>query len=358
MEFVDQSIKISNQEITLDIFYLTSLLLNYDVSERINNLYSKKKNFVSKFLNYINKQEDNINYKIDEKQVIIKLLEDISINTIYPLELLLNKLFEYMLWKNINFCEIATVFFEKINMNVEDENEVEEKFKNYFDIIKKREVKFKPYDYNQIITKIEILLNNKLINLSYDKEKDKKKVLHRGQPLPDILKGRPQLKWKYCKYDGCNEQFTRTTDLVCHLLRNNVYTRGYHSSHEDGVEITGLTPEKVLEKNIVHCPSLMCENNNFLCPEELIKHLQILGIKPFWQPGMVFPKEYNKIEKFIEKPKNMYLVTECLICFENPVEILINKCGHQVYCIDCLIKANKSNCPVCRGKADIFYPYA
>ena len=49
----------------------------------------------------------------------------------------------------------------------------------------------------------------------------------------------------------------------------------------------------------------MCENNNFLCPEELIKHLQILGIKPFWQPGMIFPKEYNKIEKFTENPKNI-----------------------------------------------------
>ena len=49
MEFVDQSIKISNQEINIDIFYVTSLLLNYDISERINNLYSKKKNLVTNF---------------------------------------------------------------------------------------------------------------------------------------------------------------------------------------------------------------------------------------------------------------------------------------------------------------------
>jgi hypothetical protein len=102
----------------------------------------------------------------------------------------------------------------------------------------------------------------------------------------------------------------------------------------------------------------MCEIKNFTSPQELIQHLQLLGIEPFWKPGMTFCIESSKRKILEIDPDQKYIENTCVICLENPGEIIINKCGHQVYCVECVGKANKINCPICRGKFDMFLPYA
>lgn len=77
------------------------------------------------------------------------------------------------------------------------------------------------------------------------------------------------------------------------------------------------------------------------------------------------PKSYKNtqsiklIKKFNETNSHKIFTLEtCPIYLENKAEIIINKCGHQVYCIECLAKSNKTNCPMYRGSVDMFFSYA
>jgi len=36
----------------------------------------------------------------------------------------------------------------------------------------------------------------------------------------------------------------------------------------------------------------------------------------------------------------------CKVCFENPINCVLLKCGHMVVCVDC--GTNIKNCPICR----------
>lgn len=153
-------------------------------------------------------------------------------------------------------------------------------------------------------------------------------------------------------------------------MLNNVYTKGYHLSHEEAIRLNNLIPEKVLEQNIIKCPSWMCETKDFNSPEQLVSHLQVLGIKPFWYVRLVLNKKNDNINIIKNSTNKIYNSDTCLMCLENnSVNIIINKCGHQVYCMECVRKLItnchkneqsliKSNCPICRCKIDYFYPYA
>ena len=322
------------KNITLDTFYLTSLLLNYDISDKI--------------------YESTESNEIKNLKIVRRLLNGILEDKKYNMELKLNKFFEFILWKNINQDEMIKIFCKKLNLDLVGENLEESKLsiEKYLKIIEERKITFKQYIHDEVYRKVNKIISTGIIKLNNDD------VLHTGQPLPDPVMGRPQLNWGYCQYDGCKKSFTNFSGLVSHLIQCNAYTQGYHKSHEQGVNYNNLTEEKVMSSNITKCPSWMCEIKNFGSPQELIQHLQILGIKPFWKQGMIFCIESSKRKILEIEPDKKYINNTCVLCLDNPGEIIINKCGHQVYCIDCVVKANKINCPICRGKVDMFMPYA
>jgi hypothetical protein len=333
---INTNIKLPNQ-ISLDTFYLTSLLLNYDISDQVYK-----------------SDEPNESDEIRNLKVVRRLLNIVLENKKYNMELLLNKFFEFVLWKNINQDQMIKMFCKKLNLDLDDENLEESKssIEKYLKIIGERKITFKLYDYDEVYKKVNKILSTGIIKLNNDD------VSHTGQPIPDPIKGRPQLDWGFCQYDGCKKSFSNCSGLVSHLIKCNVYTQGYHTSHEHGVNYNNLTIDKVINSNITKCPSWMCEIKNFGTAQELVQHLQLLGIKPFWKQGMTFCIESSKRKILEIDPDKKYINDTCVLCLDNPAEIIINKCGHQVYCIDCVCKANKINCPICRGKVDMFLPYA
>jgi hypothetical protein len=329
--------------------------LNYDIGTKLypnDNTTNNPLEITKPNQNLI--LEEKLKY-INNLKIIKRLLNLILADTKYYIELKLNKFFEYILWKKINISDIVIILSKKLNINI-DSNENLEQSKNsigkYLEIIKDRIVIFKCYNHDEIYKKIIKLLLCKIIKLKGDN------ITHTYQQLPDPVKGRPRLDWGFCQYDGCKKSFSNCSALVTHLIECNVYTRGYHTSHEQAVNYNSLTEDKILNLNTTKCPSWMCETKNFASAQELIQHLQLLGIKPFWKTGMTFCVESSK-KKILEiEPDKKYFNDTCVLCLDNPGEIIINNCGHQVYCVECVKKANKINCPICRGKVDLFLPYA
>ena len=327
------------ETINLDTFYLTGLLLNYNVGGKI----IPKSELIS--------PEQRV------KLILEKILEMIVNDRKYPKELLISKFFEYALWKKISFDELFELVESKLvksNLSEKTNYTMEEdsinKFSEYLNFISKKDIRFIPFVHQEVYSKIKKILSNRAVKLGIETE-------HKGQPLPDPELGRPKLSWGYCQYSSCREHFSNPTELVNHLVTNNVYTQGFHLSHEESVEYNGLTPNQVILKNITKCPSWVCNTKTFDSPQSLIEHLKILGIKPFWQKGMVITPEIEKIN-LINETKKIFTSNSCTLCLDKTNEIIINRCGHQVYCVDCLNSANKFICPICRGNVDYFYPYA
>lgn len=353
--------KIPNN-ITFLTFYVTAFLLNYDVSNKLlgntktndydfdpNSNSNYMKNFDIVKLDQNNENENNLKIM---KRLLKLILEDKK----YNMEIKLNKFFEYVLCKKINVPDVVIILCKKLNLDQDNEENLlqsENHIMSYLDIINERKIIFKEYNHDEIYKKINKLLSIGIIKLKKDND-----IIHSGQPLPDPINGRPQLNWGFCQYDKCKKSFSDCSSLIEHLVKNNAYTQGYHSSHEEGVRYNLLDESKVIKNNISKCPSWMCEIKNFASPEELIQHLQLLGIKPFWKQGMSFCIESSQKKILSIEPNKKYISENCVLCLENKPEIIINRCGHQIYCIDCIAKSNKINCPICRGKVDMFLPYA
>lgn len=171
---------------------------------------------------------------------------------------------------------------------------------------------------------------------------------HTWYPLPDPIKGRPSLEWKYCAHDGCDKTFTSCTGLVNHLKHYDCYAPGYHVQHEQAVWSAQLTPEKVLKQKMTKCPSIVCRLFMFKSPEELCDHLMFMGIAPFWKPGMIIkPPEQTVLQTQIQ---SIYFEEECIICTDNQPSVLFLPCNHCIMCFNCCDGISKVNkCPKCRG---------
>lgn len=196
---------------------------------------------------------------------------------------------------------------------------------------------------NTIITKICNLANSyKYIEPT---NQDAKKI-HENQPLPHPELGRPRLEYLTCLHEDCNRTFNSQDGLINHLSQCNAYTYGFHKWHEYSVYYTNLTPEKVMEKQITKCPSMTCRESKFNTPEELCKHLQYLGIEPFWQKGMKLTYKKDKVENI--KIGTLYIGDECIICGEDDLKpsVVFQPCNHAVLCVGCYQTMNK--CPICR----------
>lgn len=196
------------------------------------------------------------------------------------------------------------------------------------------------------LTKLKYIFNN-------DSSKD---ILHVGQPLPDPNNGRPYINWKICKYEGCGKIFYNEDSLIKHLENNNCYTPRFHKIHEEIVYFNGLTPDKIIEKNLKNCPAYICKNNNFNNPEDLIKHFKILGIPPFWKQGDEIETS-NKIKINYELKGNLFDTEDCVICFENKTDLICDPCLHKVYCNECYNINYIKKCPICRENILRVYPF-
>jgi len=60
----------------------------------------------------------------------------------------------------------------------------------------------------------------------------------------------------------------------------------------------------------------------------------------------------NESETANTTPANIVIKSECSICLENPINILILPCKHAATCSTCLKEIREKNnlCPICRGK--------
>jgi len=318
--YYDKLINMLKDGVSLDYCYLLSFLLNYDILSK---------------------------YDGD----LVKLLKAISVNKQLPTNLLMTKFFEYIVFKKI---EIEFVYGM---LNVGDEIEAKNSVKQFIDLIESKItnsdlISFKEFDRSICWRLIENIIGDVVPVINSDE------ILHYGQPLPDSDLGRPHLMWCKCQHADCGKMFKKASDLVAHLVKNNVYTQGYHLEHENAVKRLDLTTEKVIEEKMFRCPSTMC---NFISenPQQLIDHFQQLGIEPFWKVGMKIEPQTSLIcgMDLIHKAPKIFASNNCVICMDEVAQILINNCGHHVYCLGCFKICDKNRCPICRNKVDKFWPY-
>lgn len=333
----------SSTSTQIDTLYIVGFMLNYDIIGQ---------------------------GKISNFDKLLDLIRDCDPDLIKP-DLLVAKFFEYTQWKGINPNDAYEIFvnnFEatyKMSQTVVSLEPVEQ-FTGFLQLHGDKPIVFKPFDLNEVRTKVNYLLNNNLLGKKKSTtSKEEKNVPHDGLPIPDPELGRPHLQWRKCYFQNCGKEFNSPAELVNHLTKCNAYTQGYHWAHEEALYCI-VGPDYVRQNNLTKCPSYACNKKSFDTPEGLIAHYQELGIEPFWQKGMCQlvdnndvslnnPAEYKRIMCSVPK---LFVTEFCMICLDNPVEFILDKCRHHVYCFDCLKTCNKDTCPVCRTKIDKFIPYA
>ena len=182
---------------------------------------------------------------------------------------------------------------------------------------------------------------------------------HKEQPLPDPIKGRPYIDWKECYHEGCHKKFTYDHQLIEHLKQVGAYTQGYHKIHQEYIWFNNFTPEKVLLNKITKCPVWIC-NKNLNGTEQVIEHFQRLGLEPFWQEGMDFSTK-TQTEYPFNKDLKIYNIENCIVCLDNIPNLILDKCMHCCYCIDCFLSSTNASwikkCPICKTFYDKVYPY-
>lgn len=194
--------------------------------------------------------------------------------------------------------------------------------------------------------------------------------IHGKYPLVDPDNGRVHLEWLVCYHENCMKLCSSISQLTHHLKEHGCLTHHFHRKHELAIEKISLTPEKILLNNITCCPSPICDIGNFNSSEELIKHLTLLGIKPFWQKGIDVRDLYNnKITENLEQTnkykqytqytlvKPIFRNEECVCCVESKPQIVFFPCKHSNLCIKCYKLLDKKICPECRKDITKYLPY-
>jgi len=268
-----------------------------------------------------------------------------------PIQIFLKKLIERLVTEhNSNKDEIIKILQEQMNLNIPAEGITY--ITNLIDLIEPIEIK----DRNTLTeNKFKNLMSsfNNLTSLSMQNCK------HKEQPLPDPIKGRPYIDWKECYHEGCHKKFTYDHQLVEHLNQVGAYTQGYHKIHQEYIWYHKFTPEKVLLKNITKCPVWIC-NKNLNGTQQVIEHFQRLGLEPFWEEGMDFSTK-TQTEYLFNKDLKIYNIENCIVCLDNKPNLILDKCMHCCYCIDCFLSSTNATwikkCPVCNTFYDKVYPY-
>lgn len=210
--------------------------------------------------------------------------------------------------------------------------------------------------------------------IAHEQEIIKKKPTdanHANYPLVDPIRGRPKIDWCVCYHENCMKWCVTEKHLLHHLKEHECLTHHFHKKHETAVEMLSLTPEKILANNIIHCPSPICDVGKFKSPQELIRHLTLLGIPPFWKHGMdvrnlgefetfethIYKELENKTYPQFTLTKPIYRSEFCVCCCETKPQIVFLSCKHSNLCIDCYHKLPTKKCPECRMDVSECLPY-
>ena len=278
-------------------------------------------------------------------------------NSSIPPDLLLIKLFEYIIYKGKTIDDLYQMLSGDIS-DFNKMNEDTESIQKFMKIISDRHPTFIPYD-EKVCDQLGSLFQIKNIK--------KDNVEHSGQPCVDPMKGRPHLNWNRCCYPKCGKTFQTAMSLVNHLISCNSYSQGYHFWHEIAVNETFITPEYVLEKKLTVCPSYACNHKDFASPEELIDHLIKLGIEPCWKQGTIinYDETINDKRSLLYTIPKLFCIDDCVLCLSEKPQVIMSNCRHNAYCLECYKtvceqKGTNTNhvCPMCKCNVDTYYPFA
>jgi hypothetical protein len=198
----------------------------------------------------------------------------------------------------------------------------------------------------------------------YERRGITKYTIHTGYPDVDPIKGRARIGWCICYHRRCKRIFKNGEELVEHLQFSGCYKYNFHKLHETAINEQKLTPEIVLQKDIKHCPSPICDRHDFNTPKELIKHFILLGIEPFWRKGntttesiaLLDIKEEKNIQE-IKIQKEIFRRDVCIACLDIIPEIISFPCRHSTLCINCYKTLTVKKCPECRKEIEKILPY-
>lgn len=173
-------------------------------------------------------------------------------------------------------------------------------------------------------------------------------VFHDKYPEVDPELGRARISHLRCRHTTCSFVAETNNEMRDHLRERQCYTPYFHTMHENAIAALRLTPEKVVAEGLNFCPSPICDRKGeTMTPEDLCEHLTLLGIEPFWQPGMQFDylSELPKLE--IKSSMPIYRSKKCLYCYEKKPSVLFMNCNHNICCFKCFHKIKDKRCPVC-----------
>lgn len=301
---------------------------------------------------------------LSNKIIMLLWLLDYDISH-YPLDIFLTMKyydipFPFFFWKYVSRSKLTNIPIDKIydnlfDMNIIDTNNFDDDIKTLLEIINIIDKHKGLIPASQITQK---LIDQLGVIVPYVTNETIMEKIHTGQPIPDPEKGRPYIDWKQCKYFGCNKSFDNANELIKHLVKYSCYIERFHWHHEAIVKSKNLTPEKVIENNMISCPSIICSKYKFKSSGDLINHFIELGIEPFWEKGMVILPN-NPFTSFTSteiKKINVYNSDECLVCLSDKPKLVNLPCMHKIYCIGCWIEGKFNKCAVCTFKVDKVIP--
>jgi Zinc finger, C3HC4 type (RING finger) len=271
---------------------------------------------------------------------------------------------------NIPYDIVIMKYIQLLCFNGMDNNNINDSLKNQLNVTANNEILDRIRNEAQHDDIFPYNLNN-ICSFDYPQNIMNKSIAknHEGYPLVDTERGRPHIGWCICYHENCMQQFPCSNDLRNHLKLFN-HKPFFHKHHENSVKEKGFTPEKVIKENLTKCPSPLCDKIHFDTPKELIKHLTLLGIEPFWQIGMdvrhIYDYNKNKNEEENNEKKKyppfklakcVYRLDTCLCCFDKKPEMVFFPCRHSNLCSNCYQKLPQKLCPECRQSITNCLPY-
>jgi len=286
----------------------------------------------------------------------IKISKSYTINP----QFIVRKIIENCVSKDMSFNDVYRLLLKDGITN--DEDYIKNIIQNIYDVAKKKSnITLTKNNISDLLKiKNKILINKKINDCSSTCDSD---VHHTGIPLNDPELGRPMINWKKCYYDGCFKEFISSNDLIRHLEINKVYTKSFHFYHQLAVDTMNLTPQKIKNQNIDRCPSFCCYeyHDKKLTPQQVIDHLDDLGIKPFFTGTRNIVSKTESKSNILDDYVNLqflkiFSVMECIACYDNKSTIICVPCGHCVLCPKCVNMFKKNTCPLCNCNYDYIVP--
>lgn len=282
----------------------------------------------------------------------------------YPYDIIIMKYIQLLCFNGLDNNAIQEHLLTQLNITTSFEIIEHIRKEEQHDVI----IPAKLYD---VCIKNTIQNTNQNTNQTITKKKQTD-AIHSGYPYVHPTRGRPQISWTICHYENCMKWCVTEQQLLHHLQEHNCLTHHFHKKHEIAIKNNSLTPQKILMNNIIHCPSPICDVGKFNSPAELIKHLTLLGIEPFWKYGVDVKdlkddsdSEQNYINSQLSNnffPKynltnTIFRSEYCVCCCETKPQIVYTSCKHSNMCLNCYEKLTNKKCPECRTDITNCLPY-